>query len=136
MTKIKIEKTKNNNNVDTPFYEYFTLNNPLNNKANNPNIKQFPVYCRTEPGARSKSKKLSCINCNQLCSYTMEMILHPIKSISHDDIIEELEIHGHPTSRKFANETGEKRNRNKIEAARELADHFIYAHDQKEPSFL
>jgi hypothetical protein len=64
------------------------------------------------------------------------MILHPTKSISHDDILEELEIHDHPTSRKFQDENGNKRNRSKMEAKRELADHYIYSHSQKEPNFL
>ena len=64
------------------------------------------------------------------------MILHPTKSISQDDIIEELELHGHPTSRKIEDQNGTKRNRTKTEAARELADHFIYAHNKIEPKFL
>lgn len=58
------------------------------------------------------------------------------KRISHEDILEELEIHGHPTSRKVQDENGNKRNRCKMEAGRELADHYIYSHSNKEPNFF
>ena len=132
LTKIKNAK---NMQTETPFYNFFSLNSSFQNETIN-NEKVLPFNCRDLPHSLSKSKKIACKNCKQLCSYKIEMILHPTKSISHDDILEELEIHGHPKSRKILDENGNKRNRNKIEAARELADHFIFTHNQQEPEFL
>jgi hypothetical protein len=135
LTKIKQLKSLTQESV-SPFYDYFSLTEQVQQFAVQENDKSLPVFCRPPPGPRSKSKKSSCDKCTQLCSYTIEMILHPTKSISHDDILEELEIHGHPTSRKYNDENGIKRNRSKLEAGRELADHLIYSHNQKEPYFL
>ena len=137
LAKIRVEKAKTSD-TETPFYNYFSLVDSISNESNsNENIERvLPDHCRPVASNGSKSKKTPCINCSKLCSYTIEMILHPTKSISQDDIIEELEIHGHPTSRKYEDENGNKRNRTKYEAARELANHFIFAHNKTEPEFL
>ncbi len=114
LTKIESQKFSTQA-ISTPFYDYFSLKNSVNiNQINKQaNEKQLPTFCRPNPGPRSKSKKKSCGNWRKLCSFSIEMILNLTKSISHDDILEELEIHDHPTSRKFQDENGNKRNRSK-----------------------
>jgi hypothetical protein len=135
LAKIRFEKARNDQIVDTPFYNFFSTRvKEIENIGDN--IRVIPNNCRKPLGPKSKSKKLPCIQCSTLCSYEIEMILHPTKSISQDDIIEELYLHGHPPSRKIEDQNGVKRNRTKVEAARELADHFIYAHNKTEPRFL
>jgi hypothetical protein len=68
----------------------------------------------------------------------MDQVLNPTKAIAQDDILEKLHLHGHPMSRMMESKgLGNKRTqRNVKEAARELADHYIYAHRQTEPFFL
>ena len=97
--------------------------------------KVLPNYCRPMPGTVSKP---ACNSCEQICSYSMDQVLNPTRAIAQDDILEELHIHGHPMSRMMESKgIGNKRlQRNVKEAARELADHYIYAHSQTEPFFL
>jgi hypothetical protein len=65
-------------------------------------------------------------------------VLNPTKNISKDDILEELNIHWHPKSRMMESKGSDNKRlpRNVKEAARELADHYIYSHNQTEPFFL
>jgi len=102
------------------------------NEINLVNNENPPQFCRKFPGS---AKKPACIQCTSICSFSIESILHPTKSVSQTDIIAELELHHHPKSRKIKNNQIE-RQRLTCEAARELADHYIYVHKMKEPIFL
>ena len=63
----------------------------------------------------------------------MENLLSEDKKIrtSQTDIINELLIHGHPSSRIMPH----KKQRVRAEAAEELADHYEYFHNKKRPRF-
>ena len=91
--------------------------------------RQRPQYCRSLPGTL---KKPACSKCDELCSFSMESLLHPTNALSQPDILDELANHYHPSSRKISDN---QINRQRItqEAARELADHYIFAHNKKEP---
>jgi hypothetical protein len=119
------------NHVETNknFYDYFTFDRDLdNNNLANEN-RALPIYCRGAPGTL---KKPPCKNCDSPCSYEMEKILRSTNAITQSDIVEELKAHGHPTSR-IIDLGDEKKQRVTHQAARELADHYIYAHNKKEP---
>jgi hypothetical protein len=119
------------NNADHELLNYFAFDPDLDtNQLNVSRVK--PRYCKSLPGT---IKKPACLNCNEPCSYSMENILHPTQSICQNDIIEELEIHSHPKSRKITTD-GVVHQRLTHEAARELADHYIFAHNKKKPFFL
>ena len=68
------------------------------------------------------------------------MLIDPSTHLSQDDIRDELKLHGHPKTRVMdkliiSGKTkliGAKSH----EQARELADHYIYAHNNIEPIFL
>ena len=72
------------------------------------------------------SDKKNCKSCDNL---------NPKCSLSQTDILKELSFHKHPRSRILKTADGGKRQRNTTEAARELADHYKFAHDQQEPYF-
>lgn len=116
----------------------FTFNNSANNinYMNCDNYIQFscpinsnkiPKYCRITETA----KKPQCVNCHAICNHTIESILDPVNPIGQSYIYAELSAHGHPKCRVINN-----RQRKTREAARELADHYIYAHGHKEPFFV
>ena len=109
---------------------YFSLDENIdNNIIDIP--RQIPAFCRKN-GTKTKP---TCFSCEALCSYSMERILHHTNPITQSDLLEELEIHHHPKSR-IIECNGIKRSRLSLESARELADHYIYAHNKKEPFFL
>jgi hypothetical protein len=72
----------------------------------------------------------------QKCYFPIESILHPINHLSKNDIITELQNHGHPTCRVMDSTTSPIIQRSAQEAARELANHYIYVHNYSEPFFL
>jgi hypothetical protein len=148
--KIQTEKEKQNKarnsidqeetsdiEIDTAFYQYFATRalEVEDAEVNDLQPKVLPKYCRPAPGTVNKP---ACYSCDQRCSFTIDQVLNPTKNISKDDILEELHIHGHPKSRMMES-TGlnnKRLPRNVKEAAGELADHYIYAHNQTEPFFL
>jgi hypothetical protein len=83
----------------------------------------------------SISDKKNCKSCDNPCLYSIHDILNPKCSLSQTDILKELSFHKHPRSRILKTAEGGKRQRNTTEAARELADHYKFAHDQQEPYF-
>jgi hypothetical protein len=95
-----------------------------------------PKFCK-EKDTNSKS---ACIKCKQICSFPIEMILDPKNHLSQDDIRDELQLHGHPKSRvmdqQYINGKSKKIGAKSHEQARELADHYIFSHNKKEPFFL
>lgn len=62
----------------------------------------------------------------------MEDILNLEHGLTQNDLNDELTNHHHPRSRKMPNGTMRKTQ----EAARELADHYIYVHNMKEPEYI
>jgi hypothetical protein len=92
-------------------------------------------FCKT---ATLSSKKPACIECKQLCLYRIEAILDPINCLTISETKNELKLHKHPASRKLIllEQPERKRERTADEARRELADHYIHAHNFKEPVFL
>ena len=60
--------------------------------------------------------------------YNYQTILSKTHGLGQRELLAELTIHGHPKTRKMAN----NKLRNTIETARELADHYIFAHNIKE----
>ena len=89
-----------------------------------------PEFCR---GEHDKTRnKLPCAECDTVCAYTMEDLLDKKHGIGQGDIKLELEKHHHPKSRMMT--TGKQRNTQ--ESARELANHYIYSHNQQEPNLL
>jgi hypothetical protein len=119
-------------NQNINFYNYFSLEVDDNSNEVIDNVQRtMQNTCRPLPGSL---KKPACINCKVTCNFSMENILHKIKGIAQNDILNELKLHGHPMSR-IVKEGNTTRQRVTHEAARELADHYIYAHNKKEPVF-
>jgi hypothetical protein len=143
--KKKINKARNSTDqeetsqieIDTAFYHYFATRalEGEDAEASVLHSKVLPKYCRPTPGTVNKP---ACYSCDQRCSYTIDQVLNPTKNISKDDILEELNIHWHPKSRMMESKGSDNKRlpRNVKEAARELADHYIYSHNQTEPFFL
>jgi hypothetical protein len=130
LMKIRNNLEKNNLNTENEFFSYFSK---VANESNVINlIKIKPPFCNLKKTA----KKSICNNCEEICSLTMEMILHPTKPVSQSDINEELMIHHHPSSRIIKENNGKNRSRTTKEAAEELASHYIYAHNKKRPEFI
>ena len=67
--------------------------------------------------------------------YRIEDILHPNHGVTQTKLNTELSIHNHPKSRDI-NDAGVTHKRKTHEAARELADHYIYAHNFNEPELI
>ena len=134
---MNLNSTANNNldtgSIDDRLVNVFSMNNNSDNDNDDEDIqKTMPGSCRPLPGSL---KKPACYNCRESCSFSMENTLHPTKSLTQNDILDELEIHRHPKSR-IIKIGSVSRQRVTFEAARELADHYIYAHKKKEPRFL
>ena len=94
------------------------------------NIRSRPLNCRDE--LDKTKKKPSCGDCVSICAFTMEDLLDPQYGIGLEDLKLELVSHHHPKTRKMPN----SKNRSTLETARELADHYIYSHNNVEPDFL
>ncbi len=126
---------KNNyaSNTEWPSENFMNYFVPVQKQLPVQTVVPYPNYCRPLPGTE---KRPACSNCSQLCAFSMEAILHPIRSIGQVDLNMELQAHGHPTSRHIKTTDGRKRARLTHEAARELADHYKYFHRMEEPSFL
>jgi hypothetical protein len=129
-----ILRIKSNNNQlisdNNEKYSYFAHDPNLD--LNSQNIARVcPGYCRSE---FQTIKKLACTTCNEICSFPMNTILDN-EIMCQNDILEELMRHHHPKSRLVPDEQkpGKNRGRRTVEAARELADHYIYAHNMEEP---
>ena len=89
-------------------------------------IRNKPPFCRAiEAASRTKP---SCADCDAFCAFTIDDILSESHGISQNDIILELKAHKHPSCRKMLN----GKQRNTREAARELADHYIFSHNIQE----
>lgn len=86
-----------------------------------------PIYCRY----RRAGKKAPCSDCKSPCTFTLEMILSERRAISQSDIIDELRLHHHPSSRKIQLDANTTRMRLTNEAAEELAQHYIHFHNKK-----
>ena len=130
MHKIKANLSAKSLPVNSNFFEFFSLNNESTDEEMNyeNNVSEpIPEFCRV----KKKVKKGPCLDCKELCSLTMESILHPTNPIGQSDIYEELRIHLHLSSRKIKN--GSMRRTD--EAAEEFACHYVYAHGKKRPNF-
>lgn len=123
---LKIRENLNSNEIDTNnnFFDYFSLK-AINQSTNN---EEKPKFCTEN---RTKTKR-PCSECNEICSFPLEMILHPKNPIRQADILEELRIHKHPSSRIMENGTA----RITSQAANELAEHYVYAHKMKMPNYI
>lgn len=89
-------------------------------------VRQKPQFCR---GLYEISKKKPpCVDCTAICAFSIEDILSSNRGLTQAIINAELEAHKHPKSRKMEN----SHMRNTREAARELADHYIYSHNMQE----
>lgn len=128
VNKIKSANEAANINTNTNLYQYFSVDCSKdmaeNDVNNNNNLVVVPNTCRDQ----ATRTKPSCVNCAALCTFTLKSILHPRNPIGQVDILEELTNHNHPKSRLI-----NKKQRNTAQAARELADHYIFAHNRKEP---
>ena len=71
------------------------------------------------------------MECDSVCAFTLEDLLDPNHGIGQIDLKLELEKHHHPKTRKILN-----KQRTTHEAARELADHYIYSHNYREFEIL
>lgn len=109
-------------------FNYFALE--LEPEENDIVLREKALFCRGE-FERTQTKK-PCVECDSICAYTISDILDLKNGLSQSDLINELANHFHPKSRKMP--TGHIRRTQ--EAARELADHYIYAHNMKEPVFI
>ncbi len=126
-----LAQIKDNNKdkiVDIDFINHIDLG--LNRNDNEFTMRIKPNFCRDE--LDKTKKKRSCGECNSLCAYTMEDLLDHNHGIGLEDLKLELDGHHHPKIRKMAN----GKNRTTQEKARELADHYIYSHNQFEPELL
>lgn len=130
LNKIRANLTNNEREFNTAFFEYFALNDEEETE-HELTEKPKPPFCNDKRTA----KKKPCNECQELCSLTMEMILHPTKPVCQGDIYEELMIHHHPSSR-IIKENGRERMRTTKEAAEELAAHYYFIHNKKRPFFL
>jgi hypothetical protein len=78
-------------------------------------------------------------NAVKFALFLSKMILDPLNHMSQDDIRDELQLHGHPKSRVIDRTTINGKSKaigaKSHEQARELADHYIFAHNKKEPLF-
>lgn len=126
-----IKKANLSQNTNDNFLGYFCLSQFSQGQDKEENT---PIYCRQTDISNKKQK---CLMCKSLCAFPIERILHPQYSISVDDINEELKSHYHPQSRDiYDTQLKKKRKRLRDEAARELADHYIFAHHHMEPNFF
>lgn len=130
LNKIKDNLSRNKVQTDTVFFSYFGIDEKSNEIESDCTNMEVPPYCRQKKTA----KKKTCSECKEICSLTMDMILHPTNPISQADIYEELRVHCHPSSRKILDGQIERMRTTK-EAAEELADHYVYAHKRKRPLF-
>ena len=132
-SKSDLHINKNNNksltNEETNLLNFFTIT--LEPVEQDNSVKQKPIYCRGE--LETSNTKKSCMECDTVCAYTMEDILSENRGIGQKDIIKELINHHHPSSRRILHTN---KLRDTKQAARELADHYIYRHNYKEPQFL
>lgn len=108
------------------FFNFFT-HSIANEQVNIEKIK--PSYCRGINEA--KMRKPACADCNQVCLYPIESVLSTRFGLTQNELLEELKRHHHPSSRKIGTHF-----RTTKEAARELANHYIFAHNLTEPEFL
>jgi hypothetical protein len=90
-------------------------------------LKEKPRFCRGK--VDSTPKKPPCVDCTVVCLYKIQDILDISNGIGQNDILAELVRHRHPSSRIMPNGT----QRVTKDAARELADHYIYSHNKKDP---
>jgi hypothetical protein len=125
---LKIRKSRNT--IETEEIELFF--NDFSLKEAQPNVDLtlqepiLPQYCRQAPGTPP------CNTCTALCSYDINNVFKNNTTIlTQNDLIEELSMHKHPKSR-VTNEVA-KSQRTTIEAAIELAHHYVYAHQKKRP---
>ena len=109
--------------VEESFLNYCNLS--VDEIENDTTIRVKPKFCRDE--LEKTAKKLACVECDTVCAFTLEDLLDPSHGIGQIDIKLELEKHHHPKTRKIEN-----RQRSTNEAARELADHYIYSHNKIE----
>ena len=116
--------------VDIDFINSFQIGLDVEQSENDISLRVKPHYCRDEMD--KTKKKLPCSECDSICSYTMDDLLDPQHGIGLDDLKLELLLHHHPKTRKMEN----GKNRNTFETARELADHYIYSHNNIEPDLL
>lgn len=131
LSKIK-NNTDINNENNSIFFSYFSLPEEAGTSISNER-EEIPQYCRA---IRISRLKPACIDCKQICAFPMESLLHPVKSISQADILDELENHLHPKSRNIDNADGTSRKRLTNEAALELAHHYAFSHKKSWPEIL
>lgn len=141
---LKIKNDHENDEIETPVMNYFILKDkdgevvqedavmppaqiqPQSLAIAAANDELTPIYCRL----RRQGKKPACSECTSPCTFKLEMITNSNRAISQGDLIEELRLHHHPTSRKI--EIGETiHQRTTKEAAEELAQHYILYHNKK-----
>ena len=115
------------------YLKYFT-NEPfkdVNNDSTQVIENEKAEYCHP----LTITDKKRCNDCENPCSYRIEDILSNKCPLTQTDILKELSFHNHPRSRVLVNLDGSKRQRVTSEAARELADHYRFAHHKEMPDF-
>ncbi len=118
------KQLQNENKNQILNHEFLYLDLSPSEIENQITVRIKPIFCRDE--LERTSKKPPCAECDTICAFSLEDILDPFHGIGQADIKIELEKHHHPKTRKIEN-----KQRTTHEAAKELADHYIYAHNQK-----
>ncbi len=95
----------------------------------NNNITIKPNHCREK---YQSALKPACNACKLTCRHSIEINLDPVKGLSKEDVLLELKHHFHPKTRILDS----VKQRDLSESKRELADHYIYAHNYSEPVFI
>jgi hypothetical protein len=131
LLQIKANNLENLDGLENLF-DYFALN--VQQGEENIIVRDKPAYCRDI--TQKTQKKPACVDCESVCSFTIEDILSKTNGIGQNDIYAELSAHFHPRSRLILIANGASRQRSTQEAARELADHYIYSHNLTEPSII
>lgn len=114
--------------LNSNFFNFFSSN--IEPEEENIVVREKPMFCRGE--LERTALKHPCMECDSVCSYTMFDILDLKNGLNQNDLIDELTIHRHPKSRRMP--AGHLRRT--LEAARELADHYKYAHNMDEPELI
>ena len=123
LLQIKAVQTNEQIEMSKELFDYFSLQVEPH-EENTARVK--PQFCRSiEDGTM---KKPACVECIAICAFSLEDILNEVHGIGQHDLVAELKAHKHPSSRNMT----KTRQRNTRETARELADHYMFAHNLKE----
>jgi hypothetical protein len=94
-------------------FDYFALN--VQQGEENIIVRDKPAYCRDI--TQKTQKKPACVDCESVCSFTIEDILSKTNGIGQNDIYAEFSAHFHPRSRLILIANGASRQRSTQEPA-------------------